>query len=257
LIRVEDEAFVLETHALGEADLIVTLFSEQHGKVRAVARAARRSRRRFGGKLQPLTRLRASWTGHAGRDLQRLEGAELLRSFAEMQADPLRQAACAVLAELTQAFAHEGQADADLFRLVAAVLEALEGGGGPAPLLRYFEYWTLRVHGLLPDFENCAECGGPLPGSRPTRVVSRRGPMCEACPGRPGERELRLGERERNWLAAVRRCPPAGVPAMEPRSGPVLELLLRGALESFAERSFRTYRHFRAALSLPPEGDPR
>ena len=257
MTRVQDEAFVLDTHALGEADLIVTLFSEQHGKVRAVARSARRSRRRFGGQLQPLTRVRASWSGHVGRDLQRLEGVETLRSFAEMQADPLRQATCAVLAELTLAFAHEEQADADLFRLLAAVLEALEIGGRPAALLRYFEYWTLRVHGLLPDLESCAECGGPLPEVPPTRVVSRRGPMCEACPGCPGQRELRLHPRERAWLAAVRRCPPAELPAMEPGSGPVLELLLRGALESFAERSFRTYRHFRAALTLPPEGEPR
>jgi len=257
LTRVQDEAFVLETHVLGEADLIVTLFSAEHGKVRAVARAARRSRRRFGGQLQSLTRVRASWAGHVGRDLQRLEGVETLRSFAEMQADPLQQATCAVLAELTLAFAHEGQADADLFRLLAAVLEALESGGRPADLLRYFEYWTLRVHGLLPDLGSCTECGCPLAESRPTRVVSRRGPMCEACPGRPGEREVRLYARERVWLAAVRRCPPAELPVMEPRSSPVLETLLRGALEAFAERSFHTYRHFRAAASPPPEGDPR
>ncbi len=55
MIRQRDEAFVLDTRELGEADLIVTLFGQEHGKIRAVAPAARKSRRRFGGLLEPLT----------------------------------------------------------------------------------------------------------------------------------------------------------------------------------------------------------
>ena len=86
MIRQRDEAFVLRTQELGEADLIVTLLTEHHGQVRAVARSARRSRRRFGGVLEPMTRVRAAWTEREGRDLHGLDEIEARRSFAEMQA---------------------------------------------------------------------------------------------------------------------------------------------------------------------------
>jgi DNA repair protein RecO (recombination protein O) len=248
LIRQRDEGFVLDTSALGEADLIVALFTEHHGKVRAVARAARRSRRRFGGLLEPLTRVRASWTAREGRELHQLDALEGCRSFAEMQADPLRQAACAVLTDVARAFSHEGQADPQQFRLLAAVLEALEQGGPPRSLLRYFEYWTLRVHGLLPDLAACAVCSGPLGSGRPLRVGARRGPLCDACPAQPGEREARLGGVEQEFLETVRRVPPTALATSgrHARAGAALEVLLRGALEAFAECSFRTYRHFKA-----------
>jgi DNA repair protein RecO (recombination protein O) len=253
VIRQQDEAFVIDTHALGDADLIVTLFAAEHGKVRAVARAGRSSRRRFGGLLEPLTRVRAAWTGRDGAELQRLEELEEVRSFAAMQAEPRRQAACAVLAEVTGSFAREGEADADEFRLLGAVLEALERGVEPASLLRYFEYWTLRIHGLLPDLARCACCRRALPESGPSRVVSGRGALCRDCPGEAGERESRLTAADRAFLDAARRLPPAELPVAASARGPAIELLLRGPLEAFAERTFRSYRHFKA-LAASGEG---
>ena len=248
MIRQRDEAFVLDTRELGEADLIVTLFGQHHGKVRAVAPSARKSRRRFGGMLEPLTWVRASWVERTGRELHRLAEVESVRSFAEMQSDPLRQATCAILADVTGAFAHEGQSDPQAFRLLGAVLEALEGGAEPWAMLRYFEYWTLRVHGLLPDLESCSVCGRALRAREASRVSRYRGAVCAECPRVSGDAEARLTARDRDFLAAVRRLPPSAMP--EPpgqrSDGNAIELLLRGMLEGFAERSFRTYKHFRA-----------
>ena len=70
--RHVDESFALRTTPLGEADLLVVLLAREAGKVRGVARSARRSRKRFGGALQPLSRVRAAWTVKPGRDLHRL-----------------------------------------------------------------------------------------------------------------------------------------------------------------------------------------
>jgi len=248
LSRQRDEAFVLETRELGEADLIVTLFGQHHGKVRAVAPAARKSRRRFGGLLEPLTRVRASWVEREGRQLHRLSELEGVRSFAEMQSDPLRQATCAVLADVAGAFVQEGQSDPQAFRLLGAVLEALEGGAGPWAMLRYFEYWTLRGHGLLPDLERCAVCGRALLAREASRASRTRGAICAECPRVSGDAEARLTLRDRDFLAAVRRLPPSAVPQPpSPVSGSrAIELLLRGMLEGFAERPFRTYKHFHA-----------
>jgi DNA repair protein RecO (recombination protein O) len=247
--RFADDVWVLRTHELGDADLIVTLLAREHGKVRAVARSARSSRRRFGGTLEPLTRGRACWVEKPGRELHQLESIDGARSFAAMQADPLRQAACAVLVELASTFTHEGQAEPHMFRLLDAVLEALERERSPRVLLRYFEYWTLRVHGLLPDLDHCAVCGRDLPQGAAARVAAHGQVLCADCPvaSRAGEKRLVRGDRE--FLEAVRRLAPAELPegARPARPGGAVEALLRGTLEAFAERTFRTYRHFRAA----------
>jgi DNA repair protein RecO (recombination protein O) len=248
LIRRRDEAFVLHTRDLGEADRIVTLLTERHGKVRAVAAAARRSRRRFGGCLEPMTRVSASWSEREGRELHRLGELEGVRSYAEMQADPSIQAACAVLGEVADALSSEAQADPQQFRLVGAVLDALERGEPAELLLRYFEYWTLRIHGLLPDLERCARCGASLPDSRPAWVQPGVGLLCGRCPRDPTQGRLALRGPDRAFLSAVGRRPPTAVAEAGRglRSGAALEALLRGTLEAFVERRFRTYRHFRA-----------
>ena len=152
---------MLATQELGEADVIVTLLGESAGLVRGVAPSARKSRKRFGGTLEPLTRVRATWNEKQGRDLHRIETLELVRSYATMQAEPARQAACAVLAEIFRAVAREDQPEPQGFRLLGAVLDALEGGLDPFAAVRYAEYWTLRLHGVLADPSACADCGAP------------------------------------------------------------------------------------------------
>jgi DNA repair protein RecO (recombination protein O) len=244
LKRQSDNAYVLDRHPVGEADLIVTLLAEGHGKVRAVAPAGRSSRRRFGGLLEPMTRVRVTWLEQAGRELHRIESIEGLRSFAEMQAEPVTQAACAVLAEISLAFAHEGQADPPAYRLLGAVLDALERGGEPGVLIPYFEYWTLRIHGLLPDLGACAGCGCELTANSPARVSRRAGVLCANCARSAGRASAAFGPADRRFLDDAGRLPPDRMrPEQRPRPSRALAVLLRGTLEDFAERSFQTYRH--------------
>jgi DNA repair protein RecO (recombination protein O) len=255
LRRQSDESYVLETRELGEADLIVTLFSENWGKLRGVAAAARRSRKRFGGLLEPLTRVRAIWLEKEGRELHRLESMECLRSFVTMQGEPELQATCAVISEVTETFVHEGQADPTSFRLLGAVLEALDSGGDARSLVRYFEYWVLRVHGLLPDLSQCAFCGESLGAGSPSRVVAGCGLCCPACRPGDGLRELSWSSEDRAAIDIFARRAPAEVARMAGVGrGASLELLLRGALESFAERRFRSYRHLGAARASGARG---
>jgi DNA repair protein RecO (recombination protein O) len=243
---------VLRTQELGETDLIVSLLAEQHGKVRGVARAARKSRKRFGGALEPLTRVRATWLEKEGRELHRLESLESVRSFAEMQSEPVVQAACAVLAELSEVFSREGQAEPTYFKLLGAALAALDEGTDPFCVVRYFEYWTLRLHGLLPDLTACSVCSTPLPARAALRVAERRGILCAACLAAAGAPAQRLGVAERRFLESARQNAPSalGPEALRAaRPGGALEALLRGTLEAFAERPFRAYRHLRGAAA--------
>lgn len=244
--QTTDDAYVLGTNELGEADLIVTLLAEHAGRVRGVAVSARRSRRRFGGALEPLSRVRASWVEREGRELSRIASLDLVRSYAPMQSDPARLAACAVLAELTQATTREGQADPAIFRLLGAVLEALERGIEPWIAVRYFEYWMLRLLGVLANLAACSRCGHPL--QRGSTWVAAGGHLrCRRCRPGPGEGSRKLSVAAWEFLDAARRLPPVRMHRHREASQPggCLEALLRGALEAFAERHFRSYRHLR------------
>jgi DNA repair protein RecO (recombination protein O) len=243
-----DEAWVLETRELGESDLIVSLFCRDHGGVRGVARSARKSRRRFGGTLEPLTRVRLTWSEKIGRELHRIESMDCVRSFARMQSEPAVQAAVAVVSEVAAALAHEGQADPTAFKLIGAVMEALEAGCDPWIAVRYLEYWMLRVHGLLPDLEACSVCATRLTLRPAPRVDAHGLVRCRECAGTGDGAGFMLREIDRAFLDQVRTRPPLDVRADSRIVGPQgpIDSLLRGSLQSFVEKRFRSYRHLQA-----------
>jgi recombinational DNA repair protein (RecF pathway) len=165
-----------------------------------------------------------------------------------MQGDPRVQAACAVLAEVGEAFSHEGERDPQGFRLILAVLEALEQGADVWIVVRYFEYWMLRLHGLHPELGACSGCGAALDTTAEVRVDATQGVRCAACATASGASVCRLRAADAAFLAAARRRPPLGMDVDPASAGPggALEALLRGTLETFVERRFRTYRHLKA-----------
>jgi DNA repair protein RecO (recombination protein O) len=244
-----DDAFVLSTSPLGEADLIVTLLTQHSGRVRGVATSARKSRKRFGGALEPMTRVAAAWVERDGRELHRVEALDVQRSFAAMQSDPAVQAAVAVLSEISNAVSREDQAEPKTFRLVGAVLEALEGGLPPWTAVRYAEYWTLKLHGVLPDLQACSGCGTPFAREDPRSAAPNDGLLCRRCPKPAGT--VALNPADRAALASFESRPPAAIelaPGVA-RAGGAIEALLKGTLEAFVERRLKTYRHLRAATA--------
>lgn len=144
------DALVLRTYKLGEADRIVVFLTRDRGKKRGVAKGARRPRSPFTGALEPLTEARVAYFEQERRELVGLNYAEPVRS-------PLTLAATDALgyvgyfAELLDEWAQEADADERLYRLGAAVLEALAAGAPVEPLARYFEYWLLRLQGVYPE----------------------------------------------------------------------------------------------------------
>jgi len=241
----QDEAYVLGTHELGEADLIVTLLAESAGRLRGVAPSARKSRKRFGGALAPMTRVRASWVEREGRELHRIDALETARSYATMQSDPDVQAACAVFCEVASSTVREGESEPRVFRLVGAVLDALEAGLAPRIAVRYFEFWMLRLHGLLTDPAACVACGADIASDAPAVVVAGEGVRCATCARDAGRAGRVLTSADRAFLAAAALQPPSrmGEHGEAARAGGACEELLRGSLEAFVERRFKTYRH--------------
>src|SRR5512140_3319531 len=96
----ESEAIVLRSYPLREADLLVSFFTRNEGKVRGVARAAKKSKRRFGGALEPLTRVRVYYDDREGRELARIDSCDVLDSPLTSKVDYPRAVALGHVAEL-------------------------------------------------------------------------------------------------------------------------------------------------------------
>jgi len=143
------EALVLRTYKLGEADRIVVFLTRDRGKKRGVAHNARKSRKRFGAALEPLTEVRVSYVEKEQRELVGLNYAEPVRSPL-VAASPEALGYSHYFAELIDEWAAEADVDERLFRLGTSALEALVTGAPPDALARYFECWLLRLQGVYP-----------------------------------------------------------------------------------------------------------
>jgi len=143
------EALVLRTYKLGEADRIVVFLTRDRGKKRGVAPNARKSRKRFGAALEPLTEVRVSYFEKERRELVGLNYAEPVRSPLSAT-NPEALGYSHYFAELIDEWAAEADVDERLYRLGTAALEALVGGAPVEALARYFECWLLRLQGVYP-----------------------------------------------------------------------------------------------------------
>jgi DNA repair protein RecO (recombination protein O) len=165
MVLKESEAIVLRTYPLREADLLVTLFTRAEGKVHGVARSAKKSRRRFGCALEPLTHVRAHYEDRERRDLARLDSCEVLESPLASEVTYARAVALAHVAELLDELLPDREANDAVFRLALAVLAGLRGSNLWLPIT-YIELWMTRLMGYLPELSECMVCGRTLNGSR-------------------------------------------------------------------------------------------
>jgi DNA repair protein RecO (recombination protein O) len=156
------EAIVLRTWPFHEADLLVSLFTREHGRVKGIARHAMRSRRRFGGALEPMTHVRATWAERPKQDLVRLDAFEIVSSPMTAAVDFARVAAIELIAEVLDELP-EGAVEDAVFRLSLAVLAELHVGRVWMPVT-YFCLWMNRLMGWMPELGHCVVCGRPLGG---------------------------------------------------------------------------------------------
>ena len=173
----ESEAIVLRTYPLREADLLVTFFTRAEGKVRGVARSAKKSKRRFGGALEPLTYVRAYYDDRERQELARLDSCEVLESPLASEVTYARAVALGHIAELLDELLPDREANDAVFRLALSVLTRLRNSDVWLPVT-YFELWITRLMGYLPDLSECIVCGRTLNGSRAFFHALSDGLMC-------------------------------------------------------------------------------
>ena len=175
-----DEAIVLRTHKLGEADRIITLLTRHRGRVRAVARGVRRTTSRFGSRLEPFTHVDLQLA--EGRNLDTITQAETLTPFsAGLGTDYDRYTAGTVMLETADRLvAEEKQPALQQFLLLVGGLRAMVAGDrGPGQVLDSYLLRSLAVAGYAPSFEHCARCG--LEGPHRWFNPSMGGVLCATC----------------------------------------------------------------------------
>ncbi len=163
MIAHQVEAIVLRTWPIHEADQIVSLFTRDYGKIKGVAKAAARSRRRFGGALEPMTHVRASYAEKPRQELVRLDSFDIVTSPLSEPVDYGRAAALAFFAEVLEETLPDHDPQDAVFRLLVAVLGYTRNGQIWMPVT-YFALWTTRLMGWLPELTTCVHCGELLAG---------------------------------------------------------------------------------------------
>jgi DNA repair protein RecO (recombination protein O) len=159
--QYRDTGVVLRTWKLGEADRIVVLFTRDHGKVRAVAKGVRRTRSKFGARLEPTSHV--SLQMHVGRTLDTIVQAETIEHHRALREDLDRLAQAVTMLEVVDQLALEGEADRPLFQMLVRAMATLAERDTPL-VLPGFLLKALGASGFGPVVDACAVCGveGPL-----------------------------------------------------------------------------------------------
>jgi DNA repair protein RecO (recombination protein O) len=152
------DALILRTWPVNEADLVVSFFTRDYGKLKGVAKAALKSRKRFGGALEPMTQARAFFAERPRQELVRLDQLELLRSPLSAPVDYARASVLSFFAEVLEEALPEHDPQETVFRLLLAVLEQTTVEQPWMPLT-YFSLWMTRLMGWLPDLAVCTQGG--------------------------------------------------------------------------------------------------
>ena len=168
---------MLRSYPLREADLLVTLFTRNEGKIHGVARSAKKSKRRFGGALEPLTYVRAFYDVRERQELVRLDSCEVLESPLASEVSYARAVALGHIAELLDELLPDHEVNDAIFRLTLSVLHILSGPEIWMPVT-YFDLWLTRLVGFLPELTECVVCGRNLNGSRAYFHALADGLMC-------------------------------------------------------------------------------
>ncbi len=177
MIAHQVEAVVLRTWPIHEADQIVSLFTRDFGKIKGVAKAAAKSRRRFGGALEPMTHVRAHYAEKPSQELVRLDSFEILHSPLAEPVDYGRATALAFFAEVLEQTLPDHDPHDLVFRLLLSVLEQTRVDCIWMPVT-YFALWVTRLMGWLPDLSRCLVGGESLAAQPAWFHPSQDGLVC-------------------------------------------------------------------------------
>lgn len=238
------EAIVLARMDFGEADRILTLYSRQHGKLRVIAKGARRPLSRLGPHLEYFSR--ASLMLARGRDLDVVTGAETEDAHLAIRADLDAFGHASHMVEVLARLTEDRQENAAVYELLARSLRLLAEGLDPFHVTRHYELVLLGLLGYRPELYQCVECQARLEPAPHPFATAMGGFVCDLCRVRaPGalpasvNAQKYLRALDRGGLSATARL------AIEPALRAELERILGDYLRHVAERDLGSLRVWR------------
>jgi DNA repair protein RecO (recombination protein O) len=171
-----DEAVVLRTYKLGEADRIVVLLTRGRGKVRAVAKGVRKTKSKFGSRLEPTSHIAVQL--YEGRELDIVTQAETIDQFRTVRTDLDRFARASAMLETADQLAQEAEVNPRLLQMLVGALRTLDASDSPLVVPGFF-WKVLALEGYRPEVEVCVQCGddGPLVAFD----IESGGLLCRTC----------------------------------------------------------------------------
>ncbi len=152
-----DQGIVLRGFPFGEADRVVVILSPNHGKLRTVAKGVRKTKSRFGGRLEPFTHV--DLILYEGRNLDTITQVSVIEAFPKLRSDLDRVLAAGTMVEAIDAVTQENESSLRAFLLLQRGLRILESGAAHLDLLTAFLLGVAEVVGISPAFDHCAGCG--------------------------------------------------------------------------------------------------
>jgi DNA repair protein RecO (recombination protein O) len=241
--QYRDDGIVLRTQKLGEADRIITVLGRTTGRVRAVAKGVRRTKSRFGARLEPFTHVDLML--HPGRSLDVITQAEVIRPYGDpLAGDYPRYTAGVAMLETAERFTPVEKEPAlrQLLLLIGGLRALVEQDHDPRLVLDAFLLRSLAVAGYAPVLEECSRCGAPGNGATrlPAFCIPAGGMVCASCrpPGAAspaaGTAALMLALLRGEWESADRS---------ERRHQVECSGLVAAYLQWHLEHSIRSLRH--------------
>jgi DNA repair protein RecO (recombination protein O) len=253
------EALVLRTYPLKEADLVVSFLTRDQGRLRGVAKRARRPKSAFGAGLERLSHVRMAYFQHETRELVNLDSCELIRSQFGLASDYWASVALDYFAEVAEQLLPSAEPNEKFFRLLLAVLDFLRPVAGNEPAnagrvwraVTYFSLWAVRLSGWLPELDVCLSCGVVLDDSNSAGPSTERaffgrgraGVVCGNCSRLPGSgSRWELSAASRITAAEMLRTPVAHLSRTDWDQATAADLrrFLVQQIEAHAERKLVT-----------------
>lgn len=207
------EAIVLRTYPFKESDLVVSFLSREHGKLRGVAKRARRPKSSFGSGLERLSQVNMHYYQRPTRELVNLDSCELIHSQFGLLSDYGAAVTLDYFAEVSEQLLPPNEPNERYFRLLLAVLDHLRSGDIWLAIT-YFSVWALRLSGFLPDLHMCIACGAWLEEAREHAYFMRikAGLYCGDCRAELGSSHTwTLSSSSRDLAQQILRKPVAAI----------------------------------------------
>jgi DNA repair protein RecO (recombination protein O) len=181
-INYKTQAIVLRTLDYGESDRIVTFYTAEFGKVKGIAKGARRSTKRFANTLEPFSCLELIFSRRHPDGLALVEAGAVINYFPQIRRDLKKTLYASYMIDITDQFTLENKTNTELFRLVGDFLELLDLGSVSEDLVRFFEMRLLRLVGYEPVLDRCVACQAPVENGAMYHFSVRDGGLkCGTC----------------------------------------------------------------------------